>query len=140
MKKIFTVSLLISFFLFAVFINPTLGQDIMSIFDRFFKKSKHDDTSLSKYWDYLNSLRKSALLLQKSDTKSFNKIGGLPDVPEGFVWPKWKDKPLAFLLQLDLSQIPSNFNSPDMPESGYLYFFYDQQQETWGFDPKDKGS
>jgi len=21
-----------------------------------------------------------------------------------------------------------------------LYFFYDQQQETWGFDPEDKGS
>jgi uncharacterized protein YwqG len=27
-----------------------------------------------------------------------------------------------------------------MPNSGLLYVFYDQEQTTWGFDPKDKDS
>jgi uncharacterized protein YwqG len=27
-----------------------------------------------------------------------------------------------------------------MPKSGLLYVFYDQEQGTWGFDPKDEGS
>lgn len=26
-----------------------------------------------------------------------------------------------------------------LPEAGYLYFFYDQEQSVWGFDPKDVG-
>lgn len=27
-----------------------------------------------------------------------------------------------------------------LPSTGILYFFYDSNQETWGFDPKDIGS
>jgi uncharacterized protein YwqG len=112
----------------------------MSIFDRFFKKSKQEEASLAKHLGYLNSLRKPTLLLKKTSDKGFSKIGGLPDVADGFVWPEWKKKPLSFLIQLDLSQVPADFKAPDMPRSGTLYFFYNQQQETWGFDPKDKGS
>jgi hypothetical protein len=27
-----------------------------------------------------------------------------------------------------------------LPKQGHLAFFYDSEQRTWGFDPKDRGS
>ena len=36
--------------------------------------------------------------------------------------------------------MPGEFPRRGLPASGILYFFYNQEQETWGFDPKDKGS
>lgn len=83
-----------------------------------------------------------------------SRIGGLPDVPQDFVWPKWKpavDKssqyssprpttpaPLGFIAQIDLSAIEHFDNS--LPSTGWLYFFYDRYSEPWGFDPNDRGS
>lgn len=29
-----------------------------------------------------------------------SKFGGAPDVPPGFEWPMWNDKPLGFLAQI----------------------------------------
>lgn len=84
-----------------------------------------------------------------------SRIGGLPDVPPKFVWPRWKPKqirqdrygadwdiedpmPLTFLAQIDLSEIPSI--GSQLPNTGWLYFFYDGFCEPWGFDPNDRGS
>ncbi len=72
--------------------------------------------------------------------KSKSKIGGLPDVPRGFEWPTWKGKPLAFLAQLDLSAVQPPPSLANLPKTGLVYFFYDQEQSTWGFDPADRGS
>jgi uncharacterized protein YwqG len=90
--------------------------------------------------EYLNSLRQPALALRSNQAEPFNRIGGLPNLPSSLLWPRWKDKPLSFLCQLDLSRIPLDCEYPEIPSSGRLYFFYDQEQGTWGFDPKDKGS
>ncbi len=30
-----------------------------------------------------------------------SKFGGAPDVPLGFVWPTWDEKPLGFLAQIN---------------------------------------
>jgi uncharacterized protein YwqG len=43
-------------------------------------------------------------------------------------------------MQLKLSEINRDGYLPDLPTSGLLYVFYDEEQSTWGFDPKDKGS
>jgi len=87
-----------------------------------------------------------------------SRIGGEPDVPPGFEWPRWTppveqerglfgwlkkkpsatSRPLGFIAQLDLSAIPRVDDS--LPNSGWLYFFYDTDQQTWGFDPADRGS
>ena len=83
-----------------------------------------------------------------------SRIGGNPDVPPGFEWPRWlptkprNDKlarpwrpngpaPLGFLAQIDLSAIPSIGDL--LPSSGWFYFFYDRYCEPWGFDPADRG-
>jgi uncharacterized protein YwqG len=42
-----------------------------------------------------------------------SRIGGAPDLLPGAKWPSWKRQP---------------------------QFFYDPEQRTWGFDPKDRGS
>lgn len=72
------------------------------------------------------------------DTNS--RIGGIPRVPQGFEWPRWQDTSLAFLAQIDLAELGGAGTSQGLPDSGQLYFFYDQEQSTWGFDPADRGS
>lgn len=79
-------------------------------------------------------------LAASTDTGGISKLGGLPDVPPEFEWPNWKDRPLEFIAQLDLGAMPRLENLPELPATGVLYFFYDQEQRTWGFDPEDKGS
>jgi uncharacterized protein YwqG len=83
-----------------------------------------------------------------------SRIGGRPDVPPGFDWPRWspaprKNKfgepwspsvpmPMGFVAQFDLAALPDIDDG--LPNSGWLYFFYDRYCETWGFDPADRGS
>jgi len=69
-----------------------------------------------------------------------SRLGGTPDVSPGFVWPLWKGRPLSFLAQLDLSALASYPFCSVLPQRGVLAFFYDPDQETWGFDPNDRGS
>jgi len=68
------------------------------------------------------------------------RIGGMPDLPGGTVWPAWRDGPLAFIAQLNLSDLASFETAKVLPSSGHLYFFYHAEQKTWGFDPNDRGS
>jgi len=69
-----------------------------------------------------------------------SKFGGLPDVPKDFLWPEWNNQPLSFLGQINLAAIAKNPVASPLPSSGLISFFYDCEQRTWGFDPKDKGS
>ncbi|HEY5994070.1 MAG TPA: YwqG family protein [Gallionellaceae bacterium] len=71
---------------------------------------------------------------------AFSKIGGLPNLPSAIAWPEWGAQPMSFLAQIDLAELPQPSPLPELPASGYLYFFYDAEQSTWGFDPKDRGS
>ncbi|SMF23065.1 DUF1963 domain-containing protein [Pseudobacteriovorax antillogorgiicola] len=58
-----------------------------------------------------------------------SKIGGRPDLPESFVWPKdhSSGEVLSFLLQLNLSECPS---ISGLPEKGILYFFIGSQDDA----------
>lgn len=67
-------------------------------------------------------------------------IGGLPDLPEPGLWPKYQGRSLSFVAQINLAELPHDDAESDLPRTGMLYFFYDNEQSTWGFDPKDKGS
>lgn len=80
------------------------------------------------------------LTVSQSAGDTFSKIGGLPQLPSDFQWPQWKNKPMTFLAQIDLAQIPAELRPEYYPSSGCLFFFYDQDQSTWGFDPADRGS
>jgi uncharacterized protein YwqG len=59
-------------------------------------------------------------------------------MPAHLEWPVWKGKPLSFLAQLDLAEMSAVLPA-FLPTSGYLFFFYDQDQDVWGFDPEDFG-
>jgi uncharacterized protein YwqG len=69
-----------------------------------------------------------------------SKIGGAPDLPEATEWPRWKGTPLAFIAQLNMVDVTKHDLTGALPQSGLLSFFYDARQETWGFDPDDRGS
>ncbi len=69
-----------------------------------------------------------------------SKLGGSPDLPTGIPWPTWYGRPLDFLLQLDLTEVPRNLAADLLPERGWLYFFYDIDSNKWGFDVSDRGS
>jgi len=69
-----------------------------------------------------------------------SRIGGAPDLPATMEWPMWRDKPLAFLAQFNLADLARFACCRDLPSSGRLWFFYDSEQSTWGFDPQDRGS
>jgi len=76
-----------------------------------------------------------------SERQVFTKIGGRPSGKSGcFAWPTWKDRSLAFVMQIKLSEIPMISQMGPYPNEGMLYVFYDQEQSTWGFDPNDRGS
>jgi uncharacterized protein YwqG len=96
------------------------------------------DTQIADHLDYLNSLRKPAIVLARSEGNAFSKLGGLPQMPDELNWPKWNGKPLAFICQIALGEI--GCARLGLPDSGQLFVFYDQEQRTWGFDPKDRGS
>ena len=63
-----------------------------------------------------------------------SRMGGSPDLPIGIPWPTWDGRPLDFLLQLDLQEMPRKWGGDELPESGWLYFFYDIDRNPWGFD------
>ncbi|MDH5694916.1 MAG: YwqG family protein [Gammaproteobacteria bacterium] len=93
------------------------------------------------YIEQAISVKKPALHLVASETNGLkSKLGGKPWLPKGTSWPSWKGKSLSFLAQISLSEIPDNDVIQFSNNKGLLYFFYDQDQSTWGFDPKDKGS
>lgn len=96
--------------------------------------------TLEEHRAFLDTLRKPAIRLTPSSGAGLSRIGGLPSLPDGMAWPEWKGKPLSFICQLNLAEIPEACDRQGLPKSGMLYFFYDQEQSTWGFDPKDQGS
>jgi uncharacterized protein YwqG len=69
-----------------------------------------------------------------------SRLGGVPDTPPAFEWPRWRDRPLAFLAQINLTKIANIPCSIELPQSGWLLFFCDPLLEGWGHNPDDRGS
>jgi uncharacterized protein YwqG len=86
-----------------------------------------------------------------------SRIGGVPDLPDGFSWPSWSgsrtafippglatrreefhDKELHFIAQLNLQDIHGFSACDKLPPQGTLYFFYDCDVQPWGFTPADQ--
>jgi uncharacterized protein YwqG len=77
--------------------------------------------------------------LENAPAVGTSKLGGNPDLPIGIHWPTWHGRPLDFLLQLDLTEIPRKFADDLLPERGWIYFFYDVENNPWGFDVSHRG-
>lgn len=66
-----------------------------------------------------------------------SKLGGTAHLPKGFSWPANKGRPLNFLLQIDLTELqPYNLQGL-LPTAGLLSFFYDLEEQPWGYDPNE---
>jgi uncharacterized protein YwqG len=73
-------------------------------------------------------------------SRDASRLGGGAALPKGMSWPTWKGRPQALLAQIVLAEVASLDGENVLPPSGRLLFFYDSGQETWGFDPADRGS
>ena len=69
-----------------------------------------------------------------------SKLGGWPDRPAGTAWPSWQGAPLGFIAQIHLDELRANPAAQALPETGWLYFFYDGRQQAFGDQPTDRGA
>jgi uncharacterized protein YwqG len=69
-----------------------------------------------------------------------SKLGGRPDLPDSVAWPVFQGLSQSFVAQIDLREVHGIAPKGVLPADGLLSFFYDAEQETWGFDPADRGA
>lgn len=72
-----------------------------------------------------------------------SKIGGRPYLPRDFTWPRLtyddgSTVPLSFFCQINLSDVAEYDADEVLPCGGMLYFFYECDTSSWGFDPEDR--
>ena len=70
-----------------------------------------------------------------------SKFGGAPDVPDGFVWPRYQSKSLGFLAQINLREVAFFDIEKQLPATGNLLFFaaLDQDNPVWGEPEQREG-
>jgi uncharacterized protein YwqG len=73
------------------------------------------------------------------ESSSLSHFGGSPNLPSSIEWPEKNGKKLTFLARISLTEVHRTLPVPWLPQSGALLFFYDVDQQPWGFDPKDRG-
>jgi uncharacterized protein YwqG len=57
----------------------------------------------------------------------------------GTPWPAYTGRPLSFLGQMRIDQLHTDHELP-VEKGCLLAFFYDLEQQPWGYDPADRGS
>lgn len=114
----------------------------MIIIDKPFGKG--DDSDDEEIWRKLEPkvapLARPAIQLIKTTESTRSWLGGKPKADTAqFQWPCHNEKPMAFLAQLDLSELAAAHRFDWLPDQGSLLFFYVYEEEkmVWGHDPKD---
>jgi uncharacterized protein YwqG len=64
-----------------------------------------------------------------------SRLGGVPDLPQGLEWPARNGKPMTFLAQIALEEVTRVLPASALPSDGHLWFFYDSEEQPWGYDP-----
>jgi uncharacterized protein YwqG len=105
---------------------------------------KIQEHGLGRVSKQLERLARNSIRLVATPTEGIllgaSKLGGLPDLPDEIEWPTFNNLPLGFIGQINLSEASPFDLEEELPKSGMLYFFYDGQAQSWGYDPKDRGS
>ncbi len=109
------------------------AEDLSGLFDLY---------DLKEFKDTLMEQALPSLLLRLSTAETgepaigSSKTGGLPDLAEGSYWPTTSNKiPLAFLCQINLAEIAGTRVASSLGSSGLLSFFYEANEQPWGFEP-----
>jgi len=106
------------------------------------KPIAHDPQTLTAFdelFAQMESQARPCVRLTSTDNSVRTRIGGRPPIQGRFEWPHWNGQPLGFVAQIELTEIQSALPIDWLPSEGRLLFFYDPEQNVWGFDPKDKG-
>lgn len=96
------------------------------------------ESSFSMHEDYIKSLIKPSLEIIKIQSKiklASSKLGGTPDVPIDFKWPKHEYGDYRFVAQFNLGEISKPFSH--LPQQGLLSIFIADDEEGnffWGDD------
>ncbi|MGD7054221.1 YwqG family protein [Sutcliffiella horikoshii] len=99
-----------------------------------------DEHDLSHHKSAIMDSFKSAIKLNKINKDETDilvgssKIGGSPDLPAGWEFPRYEDNYLTFILQVNLSEAKPYDKDNLLPVSGMLYLFYEALEQPWGFD------
>ncbi|MDR1538295.1 MAG: DUF1963 domain-containing protein [Clostridiales bacterium] len=67
-----------------------------------------------------------------------SRIGGCPDAPKNFKWPRHRGKPLSFIAQFNLQALLEHDKDHRLPGEGMLSFFC-AGDDVSGHDNDDKG-
>jgi uncharacterized protein YwqG len=65
-------------------------------------------------------------------------LGGDAELPQDVDWPQRDGSPLALVAQLFLDELAPHDTEELLPRWGTLAFFYDAEDQPWGFDPADR--
>ena len=113
-----------------------------------------NDCGLDRVASQIADAALPAARLDYSDAGT-GQLGGLPRLPEHVDWPSWRGRPMSFLAQVTLDDLPPEARGDGLPETGALAFFWDSgavgfwtlegadpppDAAGWGFDPADAGS
>lgn len=70
-----------------------------------------------------------------------SRLGGQPDMPADESWPDLFDRPLEFLGQIRIDDLPPQVDGIELlPRHGVVAFFYDAAEQPWGFEGDQFGS
>ena len=78
-----------------------------------------------------------AVQLVASDLPGRSFLGGSPMSGSEIEWPCRSRKPLTFLASIHLPSLREAYEFEWLPATGCLLFFFDAEEQPWGFDPKD---
>ncbi len=92
------------------------------------KKSGLSDAMVFRLRSRMRRMARSTMLLIPTKSAGFSKIGGLPELPPGQVWPKGDREPPAFVAQIDIEAFRRYGDFEWLPESGRLYLFFDDDR------------
>jgi uncharacterized protein YwqG len=68
-----------------------------------------------------------------------SKMGGVPDLPNTFEYPTYKENPLRFIAQFNLSDLQNVGMDHTLPKTGMLYFFSIENYFEEDVDPTKAG-
>ena len=112
----------------------------MGIIDKLFGRTGGTPPSGRDVAALVGPLASPAVHLVKSAETTSSSLGGASALPPTMAWPSKAGKPLTLLASLDLASLNQTLPLPWLPASGRLLFFYDVENQPWGFDPNDRGS
>ena len=105
------------------------------------KELKKDKTN---YTEYFEKTKRNAIEFKITEKPSFNKMGGVPNLPLNFVWPTYKneyetivpceitERPLSFMLQVNIKDLKPYDKENLLPNEGVLSVFYDNLSQPLG--------